>query len=162
MVDMALIGGAANSLNVALNIAKAMLGIRDQALITEKALELGREIMTAQQSVMEAQAAQFALIERVRDLEKKLMEAETWKDEKGRYELKAVSAGGFAYVVKATDAGSEPPHWICATCYQAGRKSILQVRPIQPLLRHNRVWACASCTTTFETSENQGPERANG
>ena len=71
MVDMALMGGISNSLNVALNISKALLGIRDQAVIQEKVLELTSEIITAQQAAMNAITAQTVLIDQIRTLEKK-------------------------------------------------------------------------------------------
>jgi hypothetical protein len=141
MVDMALIGGLSNSLNVALNITKAMFSIRDQAIIQEKVAELTGVIVSAHQ-------AQSALIERVRELEADLVRMENWETEKQRYELKQVSSlGTFAYALKEGTAGSEPPYRICAACYDRGKKSVLQATA--DLQSRHRVHACPECKTTI-------------
>jgi hypothetical protein len=148
MVDMALIGGISNSLNVALNISKAMLGMRDQVMIQEKILELTSEIISAQQSTVTAIAAQAALIDRVRDLEQKLVEMKNWETEKQRYELTQTSPhGNFAYVQKNTMAGADPPHAICPACYQRGKKSILQATAGMQL--RYRIYGCPECHGQF-------------
>jgi hypothetical protein len=57
MVDMGLIGSIANSLNIAVNLSKLTVGLRDQALIQDKIVELTSEIMSVQQSAIAAMAA---------------------------------------------------------------------------------------------------------
>jgi hypothetical protein len=148
MVDMAVIGGISNSLNIALNISKAMIGIRDQALIQEKIVELTREIISAQQSAMGAVAAQTALADHIRELEQQIVNMETWEAEKQRYELTRVSPqGNFAYVQKSTVTNSDPPHAICPTCYQRGKKSILQATAGMQL--RYRIYMCPECNGHF-------------
>ena len=148
MVDMALMGGISNSLNVALNISKALLGIRDQAVIQEKVLELTSEIITAQQAAMNAITAQTALIDQIRTLEKKIMDMEAWGTEKQRYEFVKVSVWGtFAYVLKEEMAAGSPSHRICANCYDRGKKSVLQAQPRIEMGR--RMHLCPECKTTI-------------
>jgi hypothetical protein len=91
MVDMAIIGGFSNSLNIALNISKAMLGIRDQAMIQEKVLELTSEIMSAQQSAIGAVTAQATVIDRVRELEEKIVAMATWETDQANRVKKYVT-----------------------------------------------------------------------
>ncbi|MCJ2033046.1 hypothetical protein [Methylobacterium sp. J-068] len=126
MVDIAAISGLTSSLKATSDIAKAMLGIRDELLIREKAVELNAQVMTAQSSALAAQAAQAELVERVRQLEQKVVELEDWEREKCRYQLAEIATGVFAYATKPGMEDGEPPHRICARCYQDGRKSILQ------------------------------------
>ena len=54
MVDMSAIGVVATSLNTAVNIAKAMMDVRDATVIQGKIFELQRAIIDAQQSVFAA------------------------------------------------------------------------------------------------------------
>jgi Zn finger protein HypA/HybF involved in hydrogenase expression len=123
------IRGALGALQSASNIIKTFAGMRGDSENSAKLLELQKQIMAAQTSAIQANAAQTALIERVRDLEAQIAKFETWNAEKQRYELKAISPGALAYALKAEASGSEPPHYICQTCYEKGKKSILQFSP---------------------------------
>lgn len=117
---------AATSLKIAGDIAKAMLDLRDSKIADAKVRELQQAIIDAQGSVFAAHQDRSALIERVRDLEKQVADFEQWAAEKIRYQLTEVTPKTFAYTLKPEAAGAEPPHWICAACYQSGKKSILQ------------------------------------
>ena len=75
--------------------------------------------------LIEAQEAQLALVAEKRDLAERVRELEAWDGEKQRYEMKDVGQGCIAYAVKPEAQGAEPPHALCAQCYQRGRKSIL-------------------------------------
>lgn len=126
MVDVAAVAGAMSSLKATQDILKAMLGLRDAAKVREKVVELQGLILAAQSDAFEANVAQAALLERVRELEKQVADLEAWEAEKQRYELKEVAPGAFAYALKADEQRAEPTHWICAGCYEHRRKSILQ------------------------------------
>src|SRR5437868_5960993 len=102
MVDMTAISGLASSLKAVSEITKAMIGIRDGAMLQAKAIELNEIILSAQQSALDANIAQSELTQRVRDLEAKITKLESWDTEKRRYELAEIGAGGFAHVVKPT------------------------------------------------------------
>ena len=72
MVDMTAITAVAASLNAAKEITKAMIGLRDAALIQGKVIELNSTILDAQSSAFAANDERSALIEQVRDLEKEI------------------------------------------------------------------------------------------
>jgi len=145
MVDMTAISIVSTSLKTAADITKAMIGLRDASLIQGKIIELQGVILSAQQGALTTQSDQFALLERVRDLERKVTDLEAWDAEKKRYELKDVGTGSLAYVVKEDARGTEPVHQICPACYQHGRKSILQpqAKNMQQLL------VCSECKAEF-------------
>ena len=126
MVDMSAVMGLASSLRAIVDITKAMKDVHDANLIQSKIFELMREIMAAQSCALEAQAAQSELLNRIRDLEAEKAELETWNTEKKRYNLTDFGGSTFAYSLKPEEAKGEPLHRICATCYQQGKKSILQ------------------------------------
>lgn len=137
---------AITSLRAAADIAKAMIGLRDAALIQSKVIELQGEILSAQSSAFAAQETQSALLERVRNLEKEVADLEAWETEREKYELKEIIAGVFAFGLKENAGTSEPQHFLCSNCYQDRRKSILQAqkgRDLEPQLH------CPKCQMTI-------------
>lgn len=149
MVDMAMISGTMAALKSASEIAKTMIGIHDADVLRSKVAELQAQIVSAQSSALTAQADQFALRERVRELEKEAADLKAWEAEKQRYELKIVAAGATTYALKEDAGGSEPPHWICTACYQKGKKSIMQSAgqaASSGLGFRKTKWKCSSCT----------------
>ncbi|MBS1257056.1 MAG: hypothetical protein MAG551_00091 [Candidatus Scalindua arabica] len=59
-------------------------------------------------------------------LEKKLQAVEDWSAQTNLYELHEVAAGVYVYALKNTADNSEPAHYLCATCFNNKKKSILQ------------------------------------
>ena len=159
MPDMALIAQTVSTLKSAFDFSKTLIGLRDAAMINEKVIELQRIILSAQSEAMAAQTDQVALLEAKRQLEKQIAQMEAWETEKQRYELKSGYFGGaFVYALKPEARVSEPPHWICATCYQAHKKSILQ-RGAEPK-GGNWPWQCPNCKTTA-WAKFEGPKDPN-
>ena len=148
MVDIAAVAGVMSSLKATQDIVKAMLGLRDAAMVREKIVELQGAILTAQSDAFEVNAAQTALLERVRELEKQVADLEAWKAEKQRYELKNVALGAFAYALKPEEQGAEPAHWICARCYEHQRRSILQRAGFE---RSTEIYRCFECGAAIRT-----------
>jgi hypothetical protein len=132
MVDVSATGVVATSLNTAVNIAKAMMDVHDATAVQGKVFELQRAIIEAQQSVFAANEERTALIEEVREAKAQIASLEAWETEKQRYELNEVGDGSLAYTAKEVMRGREPPHHICAACYQRAQKSILQPRSEHP------------------------------
>jgi hypothetical protein len=126
MPDMALISGAVASLKLAFDMTKTLGAVRDFTKLNETIIELQRLIMAAQSDALAAQSDQFALLDRIRNLEAEIAGLKAWDAEKERYQLTEVAPRVFAYVLKVDAGGSEPPHWICPACYENGKKSILQ------------------------------------
>lgn len=126
MADPLMIGGVVTGLKTAGEMAGAFVGLRDQAMIQAKVIELQSVILAAQNSAMAAQGQQSALLETKRDLEAKIAELEAWEREKARYHLHEVRPGAFVYAINPDAQGAEPAHQICSACYQRGHKSILQ------------------------------------
>jgi hypothetical protein len=145
MVDISAIGVVANSLNAAVNIAKAMVDVRDATAFQGKVFELQRAIIDAQQSIFAANEERSALIKKIGHLEKELANLKAWETEKQRYELQDVWHGSLAYVIKESMRGLEPPHKICANCYQRGHKRILQPR----VTGFGRELFCSECKTAI-------------
>jgi hypothetical protein len=103
-----------------------MVGLRDAEVFRIKSIELQGVVLDAFEKAIEAREAYGAQAERIRALETELADLKAWGAEKLRYEMKEVCLGATAYVLKADARGSEPIHWLCARCYQDGKKSLLQ------------------------------------
>ena len=145
MIDAGSISSAIGSLKVAADITKGFLDLKEAAALQGKVIELQGAILSAQSSALTAQSDQMTLLEEIRSLKEKMAKLEAWEAEKERYELKDVGLGSLAFVVKESVRGSEPPHKICATCFQHRKKSILQ-----PYTEgYDRFLECPECKTAL-------------
>jgi hypothetical protein len=83
-----------------------------------------------------------------------------WDAEKQRYHLEQVSPGAMAYVLKNEAQGTEPIHWLCASCYNNGKKSILQLgqKKMDPGGRLPG-WDCPSCKATIFVRYDISPDK---
>jgi hypothetical protein len=113
------IAAGLGGLKSALDLIKGFKDMSDAAARNAVAIEL-------QEKLLRAYEAHTALLTRVGDLEEEVARLETWEREKKRYKLTDFGGGTFAYLLQPEEANGEPPHRICATCYQKSEKSILQ------------------------------------
>jgi DNA-directed RNA polymerase subunit RPC12/RpoP len=141
-MDDSPIAGLIASLRAAVEIVKELRDLSDPSLIQSKVSELKKVIMTAQSCALATQSAQFDLLVNQRDLEEEMAKLKAWNTEKYRYELQSVGPGAVAYVLKESMRGSEPIHWLCANCFQSGRKSFLNESHSD--LHHN-YYKCQEC-----------------
>ena len=149
-MDLTWIGPLSTSLKTAADLTKTMVGIRDATMLQSKIIELQGVILSAQSSALSAQTTQFSLLDRVRELEKEMADLEAWNAEKEKYELEEVYPGTFAYALKKQAQASEPRHWLCATCYQDCKKSILNLMRVQ---RGAKIFRCGRCKNTIVVSD---------
>ena len=154
MPDLAAISSAATGLQAAGQIVKSLVGLKISSEVQTKVIELQAVIMAAQGDALAAQSDQFALLERIRNLEAEVAKAKAWEAEKERYALTEFPTGVFAYVLKPDAAGGEPPHRVCASCYQEAHKSILQTLRRE----HGGEYVeCKRCKSTFLLSAFHEP-----
>jgi hypothetical protein len=146
MVDMAAIASAASALKTAIDIGRTALGLRDTASIRTKVTEMQGEISSALASAIAAQQDQIAILKHVGELEKEIADLKTWEAEKRRYSLRELPPGVFVRALKPEMAGGEPPHFICETCFQRGKKRILNSDEERNGIYHLK---CHECDTTL-------------
>ena len=129
------------------DLAKGLKDVSDATARNAIAIELQEKILTAQ-------AEQSALIERVGELETQVAEFEAWDADKQRYELKEIASGQFAYALKPEAAAGEPPHMLCANCYNQNHKAILQMETRNP--GRHQVHFCQSCSGEIFSPDSGG------
>jgi hypothetical protein len=147
--DVTAIAAVLSSFNALKNIAQAMIGLHDTQALQLKIIEFNGALIDAQTKIFSINEERSALIERVRELEEQVADLEAWETEKQRYELKSIARGSYAYELKPETQGAEPPHRICAHCYQRGKKSILQQEPRVGWFGLSPCSVCPECKTTF-------------
>jgi hypothetical protein len=125
MDDISAFTDLITSLRSAVEITKAIMDVSDANRLQTKILDLTKEIMSAQSCALATQSAQLDLLQSKRGLEDELAKLKTWNMEKYRYELQNVGSGAIVYVPKQSMRGTEPIHWICANCFQIGKKRFL-------------------------------------
>jgi len=142
------------------DLGKALLGMRDAALIREKVIELNGEILSAQASALATQAVQSALLNRVRELEKKVADHEAWDAEREKYKLAKMSqwTDVLDYTLTVERDTSEPSHFLCTNCFEDRVKSVLQPETRQPFLC--QVLMCPRCGSDFYVTGQWHPEHA--
>lgn len=145
MVDMTAIASMITSIKAVKDIAESIVGLRDAEMIRGKVFELQSKMLEAQAFAFSAHDERAALIQEIRKLEKQISDLEAWETEKQRYELQDIWHGSLAYVIKESMRGPEPPHNICANCYQRGHKRILQPR----VTGFGRELFCSECNTAI-------------
>jgi hypothetical protein len=143
MLVAAEVFAAITSLRSALDITKAMVGLRDAEAFRSKSIELQGVILESLDKAIEAREAHAAQIDKVRALEIEIAELKTWAAEKRRYELKQLELGVLVYMLKPQYRGPEPPHWLCPNCYGAGKKSFFQ--PTTRTEAGKRIYECHLC-----------------
>lgn len=119
MVDISAIPGLLSSLKILKEFSQATLEIRDNVAFRERLIEVQPKIIDAYNAAIAAQ-------EELSVLRKRLVELKTWETEKKRYKLVDHGGGTYTYSLRPEKARGEPFHRICASCYQDGKKSILQ------------------------------------
>ena len=134
-MDISMITGAINSINLARDIGKTFLAVRDFNEMASIVAKLNDELLKAQDSLFRHNAELLSIQQEQFETTKKLREAEESLAERGRYTLVEVSDRMFAYMVNITPAGSHvsnpvPPqvlHYLCQPCFDKGHKGVLKM-----------------------------------
>ncbi len=139
---IALLNGGAN---LAQNIRKLVQAAKGSAASTAQITELTLEL---QQKLIDAQQAQSALLNDLLDLKSEMMQMDRRLELETRYQLHETPAGAQVLVLRPERHDGEPLHYICPTCADAAKKSILQ-----PQGTGKR---CPACDTFFPFEPDGG------
>lgn len=148
-MDISLIQGAVSSMKTAFDIAKAMSELKTMSDVQGKVIELQQAILAAQSSAMTANSEQFIALEELRKLKEELEKSKGWELEKNRYILFQGSSSGVVYAVRESQKReNEPPHYLCANCFDQGKKSIMNNHQGATGFTN---WLCPACKAQFPT-----------
>ncbi len=122
--------------------------------VKAKATELNNSILSLQNTLFSLQTQNHELLDSKREIEEKYVNLSNWKKKAKRYELSALCPGVFVYSLKEKHHSSEPPHNICAKCYEDSKAYILQASEIKTTGIH---YLCPNCETTIINYNNKKP-----
>lgn len=135
-MDIASITGALSGAVQSVGLAKAALGVRDFNAAALELAKLHEQLLGAQQQLLTQGATLLTLQAENRDLSEELRKLRDRIAEKGRYEL--VDLGGGQFVYRSVE--SQPVHYLCQGCFDAGAKSVLQ---------WGSRWHCNRCKNAY-------------
>jgi hypothetical protein len=145
-MPVAEIAAAITGIRSALEVTKAMIGLRDAEAFRLKSIELQGLILESLDKAIIAREDYATQLDEIRALKAEVADLKAWDAEKQRYELKMFGISAMAYMLKPEARGTEIPHWLCPNCYEQGKKSFFQGRPITAAGR--RMYICHSCRGT--------------
>jgi hypothetical protein len=112
-------------LNAAGQGIEKLIETRDLVKFGDELRKLYTDVLAAQRGAITAQANESALLQEIDKLKKRVAELEASERDKERYQLVALAPNVMAYALKESARGSETPHLVCANCFNAGKKSLL-------------------------------------
>jgi hypothetical protein len=109
-------------------IAKQLGETRDEFKLNDISIKLQRRIIDLHNAITLIQSAHQTALREQDELKKKLSEKERWEEISSHYRLERVGTVlfSFVYVLDNKQPSAEPPHWLCAHCFEQKKKSILQ------------------------------------
>lgn len=111
-------------------------------------IAMKQALLELQEALFDAKNAQVSVQNQLLDLQQKLQKRDRFAAQAARYELTQTDMGGRVYTLKKDDNTGEPPHEICATCFEDAIKSILQPSNHNTLL-------CYRCNTKVFKSDGR-------
>jgi hypothetical protein len=155
------IAAGLSGLKAASDIVKSLQATATQSAINDVKIGLQQHIMEAHTALMAAQMAEATASGRIRDLEQQIVELKDWEADKQRYQLQAIDRGCFAYMPKPGMEVGEPPHWLCANCFNRRHKSFLQFKGRDQDRPGHRAdtsnYGCDTCKATLKVYYTRKP-----
>lgn len=147
-MDITAVQAMMGSLKAATDISRTLFDLKTTAEVQGKVIDIQSALLAAQSSALEATNAQFALQERVRELESQLKNFEEWGQQEQRYTLTNPWRGpAQVYALKKEHANGEGPHFLCTNCFHNRKRVILN-----PLSKDGWVhMVCPACKSDVTT-----------
>lgn len=146
-----LISGLSGLAKIATDLFSANEATKRQALFNEFQKALGKSYA----DTLAHQQSSLALLDENRDLKQQVVDFKKWEAESQRYRLVNPGASGVVYALRESDRCVDPPHYICANCYQDGKKSHLSARSSNV---HGFQLVCNTCKAEISLNARGAPE----
>ena len=132
--------GLIEAIGFSITVAKGLKSIDDKVKLNEAIYGIQESLLSAQQMALDNRQVMSELVEAKREIENEIATLREFETEKSRYQMHQTKAGGITYFVKEDAQNGEPPHHICANCYQQSKKSVLQIQGLG--------FVCINCGST--------------
>lgn len=141
------IAGAVASIRLLMDVLKANKTLANYNELVAAVSEVNADLLSAQRDAVASYKGELALTKRVSELEKEIGELKNWEREAERYQLAEFAPGLLARTLKSGMEQGEPPHQLCANCFEDHKKSFLQ--PSRPGYSV-ATYSCPRCKNTME------------
>lgn len=149
-----------SSLKAAASLLEGLNAANTQVQVNDVKLALQGRLFEVYDALATAQTANAAALTCIGDLEQQIVNLKDWETEKHRYHLGAIDGVAFVYVHKPGMENGEPPHWLCQTCFENGKKRVFQFQKTterMPITNYRNIWACGGCNKTISVSMRVTP-----
>ena len=154
-MPLAEITAAITGAKSSIDLARAMIDLRDSSAFMTKSIELQSALLDTLGKSIAAREEQSLQLDKIRALETEMADLKAWGAEKKDYELTAVGRGAMAYMLKPEARGANPPHWLCPNCFSNGKKAFFQ--PAMTTGAMGGKYLCPSCNSAILTSTAETP-----
>lgn len=148
MLDLTLLPSAMAGLKGAIDITSALVKANNIVDVNAKAIELQQIIIKLQQDIFNAQDSQRAANEEIQNLKKEISDLKSAGRDLTRYKLCSPFTGSAVYGISKDDASKEPAHYLCASCFQRGGKSMLNPKTNDKGFQD---FVCPTCKATISS-----------
>jgi hypothetical protein len=136
-------------------MATDLVSTSDAAKRNAQLIEFQNSLIGLQSLIASVQQENSTLIRQKSDAEEELKRMKNWEGQKQRYSLAAPFSGCMVMALKKSMSDGQPAHYLCASCFQKDKASILQSREARPRKEGGRVtgsFVCSDCGTEAFTS----------
>lgn len=137
------------------NVAKTAFQTHSKVETDAARIELGEAIIELQSKIAALQTSYQSIWESNEALKKQLASFEKWDEESARYSLISVGGDGACAYEPKHEVPGEAPHWLCPTCFEDRRKSILQPRNLMGNYKCPKCGTEVLATKAFPASETK-------
>jgi hypothetical protein len=128
-MDVPAVTALVTAASSAVDVVKSLHELKSAAEIHAKVSALQGEILAVQSAALAMQRDYAVIIDENRRLKTELELTQGWDTERVRYGLCQVATGVFAYALRKSMSNGDPAHWLCTSCFDAGRKTFLVPKP---------------------------------
>ncbi len=118
------ISAVVTSAKVAYDIVKGISTLHTEVEKNQAISKVLEVLLAVQSDALSMQEKHYLLLREKDDLIKKISEFEKWSEIEKQYELKELITGVFVYAYKKTDKEIQPPHFLCANCFNKKQKGL--------------------------------------
>ena len=114
------------------NLATSLITTSDTAKRNAQLIEFQSALIGFQSLIASVQQENATLIRQKSDAEEALKRMKDWDGQKQRYKLVGPYPGCMVFALQREMSDGQPPHYLCASCFQSGKPSMLQGRDGKP------------------------------
>jgi hypothetical protein len=148
------LSAAVTGLNLLTQMGKSLFQAHTQVEREKIYGEFRETIIELHERILSAQLQMQDFLRIKVETEEKLKRYENWEVESAKYECYSPTPGVTVYTLKPEHVGEQPALWICPTCYEDRKKSILQYEETRGVFTGMR---CPKCKAEFHTGEGGFP-----